>query len=131
MPDREDAVEKQEPLRSLSIFLLKETVEGPRDAVRDPEALAWYDVKDLDGVVATRPTTPKPPWWVEYLAPRLQEPRRSKLSEMPQREHSSFLGRPAVTLPLPSARGAISSMPNPTSRTLANGSSSTPSTPIS
>jgi uncharacterized protein (TIGR04141 family) len=64
-------VETQEPLRSLSIFLLKETVEGPRDAVRDAEALAWYDVRDLDGVVATQPTTPKTPWWVEYLAPHL------------------------------------------------------------
>jgi uncharacterized protein (TIGR04141 family) len=64
-------VETQEPLRSLSIFLLKETVEGPRDAVRDAEARAWYDVRDLDGVVATQPTTPKTPWWVEYLAPHL------------------------------------------------------------
>jgi hypothetical protein len=48
-----DVVETQEPLRSLSIFLLKETVEGLRDAVRDAEALAWYDVRDFDGVVAT------------------------------------------------------------------------------
>ncbi len=66
-------MEKQDPLRSLSIFRFKETVKEPRSAVRDPEAHVWYDVRNLDGVVATRATEPKRPWWVDYLASNLSE----------------------------------------------------------
>jgi uncharacterized protein (TIGR04141 family) len=58
--------------RPLSIFLLKESVRGFRDAVRDPDAVEWLQASGVRGVVALGSATQKTPWWAGYLAPHLE-----------------------------------------------------------
>jgi uncharacterized protein (TIGR04141 family) len=62
--------------RPLSIYLVKESVRGLEDAVKNPDAVEWFDVdpaSGVTGILAIGQTSTKTPWWSAYLSAHVEE----------------------------------------------------------
>lgn len=78
--------------RALSIFLLKESVESPLAAIRDPTAVSIVEVSTasgVEGVLALGPIAAKTPWWVGYVSPHVQS--REELARLANSSTAALL----------------------------------------
>ncbi len=61
-------------LQSLAIFLLKEGIRSPAEAISESDGITWHDARASTGVsgsLAVKAPTRKAPWWVSYLGPHV------------------------------------------------------------